>query len=84
MSAIWIYVGRVEVQQGSWILALNITFSHNLYDAITLFIIAETFVVNTVTTVGYGEVVPKKTLEMIVAMCYEVTIVMILNFLRCF
>lgn len=83
LSAIWIYVGRIDVQQGSWILALDLTFSHDLYDAITLFIIAEMYVVDTVTTVGYGEVVPKKTLEMAVTMCYEVVISFALKLKLC-
>lgn len=72
LNAIWIYLGRIYYDEGSWIEGLNLTLPQNLSDAISLYILGDTFVVTTVTTIGYGDVKPKHYTEMLVLMMYEV------------
>jgi len=71
LSAVWVYIGRSESEDGTWLISIR----HYPKDAFSLSILADYFVVNTVTTVGYGEVSPDKPLEMLMIMCYEVILI---------
>ena len=68
ITAVWVYIGRVNASEGSWMASLP----PNSNDPITLAVLANYFFANTVTTVGYGDISPKQPVEMFIIMWLEV------------
>jgi len=67
ITAVWVYIGRVNVSEGSWMASLPA----NSNDPLTLAVLANYFFANTVTTVGYGDISPKQPVEMFIIMWLE-------------
>ncbi|RZJ99358.1 MAG: hypothetical protein EOO43_26670, partial [Flavobacterium sp.] len=53
ITAFWVYIGRINADEGSWIASLPAKTNN---DPLTLAVLANYFFANTVTTVGYGDI----------------------------
>lgn len=72
IAALWVFIGRSEGLNNSWMKDTEAGALHGNRDAINLFILSDYFIVNTVTTVGYGDASATNFPERMFMMVFEV------------
>ena len=71
LAATWIFPGEVVEGDASW-MGDNFSSEDSLEEIWNLFLLGAGFIVTTITTVGFGDILPHSTVEQLIVMIYQV------------
>ena len=72
LNAIWIYLGELNINDETWLKIDNWNSNHSFKSVMELFLIGIHFVVTTIATVGFGDILPVHIEEYIIVMIFQV------------
>jgi len=79
--AIWVFPGEISKHGENWLTAINYQSNDTPKDISDLWLLGAFFIVTTITSVGFGDILPKNSKEMMLVMAFQVCkkILQILN-----
>ena len=70
--AIWIFPGEYTKNGENWIAAIKFESEDSAEDIADLWLLGAFFMATTITSVGYGDILPKNSKEMMFVMAFQV------------
>lgn len=72
LIAIWIFPGEINLNDDNWLAAINFHSNDTAEDASNLWLMGAFFIVTTITTVGFGDILAHNSKEMMLVMMFQV------------
>jgi len=70
--AIWVFPGEISKTDENWLTAIDFQSNDSLQDVSDLWLLGAFFIVTTITSVGFGDILPKNSKEMMFVMAFQV------------
>lgn len=74
LTALWVYPGEYKPGDDTWIMAEKIDSNDSPTEVFNLYLLGAYFLVTTISTVGFGDIVPENSREDFLVMIYQVRI----------